>query len=169
MGASDDPVIASYDVCLTDSKIPRYVLQYVDRPANRPYDEFHEQRPTVFRFKPQTGLIEVDVPIKTSVNYDVQKGRMHGEALRRSRTTRDGGAYGLAGGFSIGGPTAPAATGARMKTEPEDVEMIDISLDTKERKAQAISLLNVQTLGGRIKEPCDGDPIYMLGTFRESR
>ncbi|KAL1969646.1 hypothetical protein VTN77DRAFT_8199 [Rasamsonia byssochlamydoides] len=157
---SSDPIVASYDVYLTDSQISRYVLQYLDRPTGQAYDERHGQKPTVFRLKPKTGLIEVDVPINTQVNYDVSKGLKFGEALKRSRITNQGGAYGLAGGFNS------STAGGRVKMESEDVEMMDAGYDEKTAKPQATSLLKVQTLGGRIKEPQDGDPLYMLGAFR---
>lgn len=158
--ASSDPIVASYDVYLTDSQISRYVLQYVDRPTGQAYDERHGQKPTVFRLKPKTGLVEVDVPINTQVNYDVNKGLKYGEALKRSRATNQGGAYGLAGGFNS------SSGAARVKVEDEDVDMVD---DDRTGKPQAKSLLKVQTLGGMIKNPQDGDPLYMLGAFRGSK
>ncbi|GFF76311.1 hypothetical protein IFM61392_09976 [Aspergillus lentulus] len=152
-----DPVVASYDVYLTESEISRFVLQYLDRSAEHPYDESHEQKPTAFRLKPSTGLVEVDVPIQTRVNYDVSKGLRYGDAMRRSRSARDGGSYGLAGGFSSGA----AAGGGKVKMEGNvDVEMG--GMDSKEGS----DIMRVQTLGGRIKGPEDGDPVYMLAAFR---
>jgi DNA-directed RNA polymerase len=162
MSPSSDPIIASYDVYLTDSQISRYVLQYLDRPADYPYDERVGQKPTAFRLKPKTGLVEVDVPIDTQVHYDVNKGLRYGDALKRSRVANKGGGFGLAGGFN------PSSAGARVKMESEDVEMIDSRFDEKDTKSQA-SLLKQQTLGGRIKTPQDGDPLYMLGAFRGSK
>lgn len=165
---SSDPIITSYDIYLTDSQqsqIPRYVFQYVDRATNRPYDERHGQKPTTVRVKPKTGLIEVDVPIDTQLNYDVSKGRKFGEALKQSRLARDGtgggagaGAFGMAGGFNPVGQQP----GARVKAE--DVEMSDV----KGEGGKAETMLRVQTLGGRIKDAEDGDPLYMLGAFRGS-
>ncbi|EAU37392.1 conserved hypothetical protein [Aspergillus terreus NIH2624] len=153
MTSTDDPVIASYDVYLTDSEISRYVLQYLDRDPNYPYDDRHGQRPTSFRLKPRTGLVEVDVPINTRVNYDVEKGLRYGDAMRKSRSAREGGSYGMAGGFTAGG----SGSGAKVKAEA-DVEMGGTG--------EAASLLRVQTLGGRIKSPEEGDPVYMLAAFR---
>ena len=115
--------------------------------------------------KPKTGLIEVDVPIDTQLNYDVSKGRKFGEALKQSRLARDGtgggagaGAFGMAGGFNPVGQQP----GARVKAE--DVEMSDV----KGEGGKAETMLRVQTLGGRIKDAEDGDPLYMLGAFRGS-
>ncbi|KAB8074797.1 DNA-directed RNA polymerase III subunit Rpc5 [Aspergillus leporis] len=153
---SSDPVIASYDVYLTDSEISRYVLQYLDRLPDYPYDDRHGQKPTGFRLKPKTGLIEVDVPINTRKNYDVNKGLKYGDALKKSRSAQDGGAFGMAGGFSGGAPG-----GSKVKMEAGgDVEMGGMG------NGDSASLLRVQTLGGRIKIPEEGDPVYMLAAFR---
>ncbi|KAN0069466.1 DNA-directed RNA polymerase III subunit Rpc5 [Elaphomyces granulatus] len=157
-----DPVVASYDVYLTESDVSRYVLQYVDRPAEYPYDEQEAQKPTALRLKPHTGLVEVDIPISTGICYDTGKGLKYGDALANSRTTKDGGAYGMAGGFASGGPAARG----RAKIETEDVEMRNVAIDEQDKKGQGGSLLSVQTLGGRIKESENGDPLYMLGAFR---
>jgi len=161
---ASDPVVASYDVYLTESDVARYVLQYVDRPPEYPYDEQEAQKPTALRLKPRTGLVEVDIPISTAICYDVGKGLKYGDSLANSRTAREGGAYGMAGGFASGGPVAAAR--GRVKIETEDIETRNIVVDEQDKKGQGGSLLNVQTLGGRIKESEDGDPLYMLGAFR---
>ncbi|KAF9889550.1 hypothetical protein FE257_007260 [Aspergillus nanangensis] len=154
----NDPIIASYDVYLTESEISRYVLQYLDRPAGHAYDDRNGQKPTSFRFKPKTGLVEVDVPINTRVNYDVSKGLRYGEALKKSRSAREGGAYGMAGGFSAG---AGGGGGAAAKVKMEaDVEMSGMP------DPGSGNLMRVQTLGGRIKNAEEGDPVYMLAAFR---
>ncbi|OJZ85753.1 hypothetical protein ASPFODRAFT_163236 [Aspergillus luchuensis CBS 106.47] len=154
MDPTDDPIIASYDICLTDSEISRYVLQYLDRPTGSAYDDRHGQKPTSFRLKPKTGLVEVDVPINTRVNYDVSKGLRYGDALKKSKSAREGGAFGMAGGFSSGGAGGGGAS-AKVKME-----------DAADAKSETASLMRVQTLGGRIKSPEDGDPVYMLAAFR---
>lgn len=160
--ADDDPVVASYDVLLTDSDISRYVFQYVDREHDRPYNDQQNQRPIQLRLKPRTGLIEVEVPIITRENYDVNKGMRYGDAVKKSRSARDGGAYGMAGGFTAGSGTA--AAGGRIKMESNgDVEILD-----NKRAVDSASLMRVQSLGGRIKPSEEGDPVYMLATFTDS-
>ncbi|KAI2731105.1 hypothetical protein DTO012A7_4674 [Penicillium roqueforti] len=157
----DDPVVASYDVLLTDSDVSRYVFQYVDREHDRPYNDQENQRPIQLRLKPRTGLIEVEVPISTRENYDVNKGMRYGDAVKKSRSARDGGAYGMAGGFTAGSGTA--AAGGRVKMEANgDVEILD-----NKRAVDSASLLRVQSLGGRIKPSEEGDPVYMLATFTD--
>ncbi|KAJ5587143.1 uncharacterized protein N7459_002908 [Penicillium hispanicum] len=152
----EDPVIASYDVLLTDSQISRYVFQYIDRPGNLPYNERKGQKPTFLRMKPSTGLVELEVPIHTRGTYDVNKGLQYGEAMKKSRSTRDGGSFGMAGGFSSGGMLGPG----RIKAE-ESIEVLD-----NKKVVDNASLVRTQSLGGRIKPPEEGDPVYMLGTFK---
>ncbi|KAJ5279196.1 hypothetical protein N7478_004568 [Penicillium angulare] len=155
----DDPVISSYDVFLTDSEISRYVFQYIDRPQNKPYNERRGQRPTELRMKPNTGLVEMDVPIHTRINYNVEKGLNYGEGMKKSRSARDGGSFGMSGGFSAG--ALAAGNAMRVKSEGGDVEVFDNKkmVDTK-------LLVKTQALGGRIKPPEEGDPVHMLGTFK---
>ncbi|KAL2818191.1 hypothetical protein BDW59DRAFT_165638 [Aspergillus cavernicola] len=167
----EDPIISSYDIYLTDSDISRFVLQYLDRPTGSSYDDANGQKPTSFRLKPKTGLVEVDVPINTRINYDLGKGIRYGDALKKSRSHREGGAYGMAGGFTVGSGGAGAsgnANGGQGKVKSEvkgggGVEMGDNS------GSGDGSLLKMQTLGGRIKNPEDGDPVYMLAAFRGGR
>lgn len=158
----DDPVIASYDVLLTDSDISRYVFQYLDRPQKLPYNERRGQKPTSLRMKSGTGMVEVEVPIQTRGNYDVTKGLKYGDAMKKSRAGRDGGAFGMAGGFSSG---SMASGGGRVKAEGGgDVEVLD-----NKKVVDPSSLVRTQALGGRIKPQEEGDPVYMLATFKGSK
>ncbi|KAL5002960.1 Sin-like protein conserved region-domain-containing protein [Aspergillus recurvatus] len=163
--SDSDPIIASYDIYLTNSDISRYVLQYLDRPTGHAYDDNNGQKPTELRLKPKTGLVEVDVPVNTRVNYDLGKGVKYGDALKKSKSAREGGAYGMAGGFSIAGAREGGASGAGGKVKAENG-----GVKTEEMMGMApvdqTPLLKVQTLGGRIKTPEDGDPVYMLAAFR---
>lgn len=158
----DDPVVASYDVFLTDSDISRYVFQYLDRHVDLPYNESNNQCPISLKMKPETGLVEVDIPISTRSNYDVNKGLRYGEAVKKSRSARDGGSYGMSGGFTAG--SGAAGTGGRMKTEPGgDVEVLD-----NKRVVDSNALMRTQALAGRVKPAEEGDPVYMLATFKDS-
>ncbi|EED13044.1 conserved hypothetical protein [Talaromyces stipitatus ATCC 10500] len=169
---SSDPIIASYDVFLTDSDIERYVFQYLDREietkhgSGGPYDQRHGQKPVSLKLKPKTGLVEIEVPITTSAGvYDVNRGLKYGEAMKQSRVLREGGSFGLAGGFNTQHTGGGGSNGgSRVKTEPgEGDEMQDVKGG---KSGQTI--LRTQTLAGRMKEPVDGEPVYMLGAFRGS-
>lgn len=158
----DDPVIASYDIVLTDSTISRYVFQYLDRPVKLPYNARRGQKPNSLRMKPDTGMVEIEVPIQTRATYDVNKGLKYGDAMKKSRANRDGGAFGMAGGFSSG---TLASSGGRVKAEGSgDLEVLD-----NRKMVDPSSLVTTQALGGRIKPQEEGDPVYMLATFKGSK
>lgn len=169
---TNDPIQKSYTIHLTDSDVTRFVLQYIDRDPADAYDDAHNgQRPLCLRQKPSTGLLEVDVPIATDVSYDPVKGVRFGDAMRRSRVAAGGsgrGGYGMAGGFASG---AGGGGGGQVKVKAE--AGVDGGVDEVEEiggkisEAAAAGMLRVQTLGGRVKSPEEGDPVYMLGTFRD--
>ncbi|OJD13867.1 hypothetical protein AJ78_05714 [Emergomyces pasteurianus Ep9510] len=180
-----DPIIASYDIYITDSQIRRFLLQYPDRQSTQPYNVTNQQKPTELRLKPRTGLVEVDIPINTHVNYDEKKGLRYGNALRKSRVIAEGGTMGMAGGFNTGarakgavGAGATAGAGTAGVDEEDDGVIMgrkrqqnfmgdeESMMEYEDEKAGAI--MTTQTLGGRIKEPVDGDPVYMLGAFRDN-
>ncbi|KAL4945996.1 hypothetical protein BDV06DRAFT_183364 [Aspergillus oleicola] len=164
---TSDPIIASYDIYLTNSDISRYVLQYLDRPTGHAYDDANGQKPTSLRLKPKTGLVEVDVPINTRVNYDIGKGVKYGEALRKSKSAREGGAYGMAGGFSVAKEGGNSSAQAQGKVKAESAAFGGVKgEEVGMASGDQTPLLKVQTLGGRIKSPEDGDPVYMLAAFR---
>ncbi|KAL4885154.1 hypothetical protein BJY04DRAFT_214494 [Aspergillus karnatakaensis] len=173
--SESDPIIASYDIYLTNSDISRFVLQYLDRPTGHSYSDSTGQKPTSLRLKPKTGLVEVDVPINTRVNYDLGKGVRYGDALGKSLRKgtgngAEGRGFGMAGGFSSG-PAAGGQQGGGAKgkglggVKGEDVEM---GMGMGDSGGET-PLLKVQTLGGRVKSPEDGDPVYMLAAFRGAR
>ena len=83
----------------------------------------------------------------------------YGDALRKSRAAQGGG-YGMAGGFATGGGSGGGGTG-KVKVEGDFVE------EGPKGLIGGGDLLRVQTLGGRIKVPETGDPVYMLATFRD--
>lgn len=155
----DDPVIASYDVFLTDSDVSRYVFQYIDRPQELPYNASRGQKPTVLRMKPETGLVEVEVPINTRKGYDTSKGLQYGEALKKSRSAREN-SFGLAGGFSAGN-MAGNPVSSRVKSEAGDVEVFD-----NKKMVDPSQLVHTQPLSGRVKPPEEGDPVHMLATIK---
>jgi len=171
----DDPVIASYPVYLTNpntsSSNPSadtyqstaqelFLLQYpAYRSADTPYNARNLQKPTSLRLKPSTGLLELDIPIDTKLNYNPDKGSSYATSLKRSRVAQEGGTHGLSGGFNTG----PAAKNIR-----EDEEDLDTKTIPAHSSLSDDSSLNVQTLGGKIVKPSAGDPIYMLGSFQNS-
>ena len=165
----DDPVIATYSVYLTSppptSNTPRCMLiQYPDRNARHPYSPKTHQTPLALRLKPNTGLVELDIPIDTANYYNRTRGHTYASSLKASRILSAGGSHGLAGGFNTGPGGRVFRTDEEgdvdMRTIPRHGSGLGVSPDDDERE------LKVQTLGGKIAKAVDGDPIYMLGAFR---
>lgn len=160
MTDADDPIVASYDVVAerhsasADGDSPQlFLLQYSShRPANRPYSSARHQKPTSFRYKTNTGLVEVDVPIVTSEYYNHEAGGKYGAAMAESRTVRVGGSHGLAGGFNPG---------------PAQVSSLN-DIPAHQDPSRSRPELATQTLGGKIARPTEGEPIYFLGSFRDN-
>ncbi|MCJ1359197.1 MAG: hypothetical protein MMC33_009197 [Icmadophila ericetorum] len=78
------------------------IMQFPNRGRHQPYSEAVGQKPTAVRLKPKSGLMEIDVPIFTQFNYDINRGETFAEALKRAGINPEGGPYGLAGGFGVG-------------------------------------------------------------------
>jgi hypothetical protein len=172
----DDPVVASYSVYIvppsqtssttqSGSASKLLLLQYpAHRPSSKPYNTRKLQKPTSLRIKPNTGLLEVDVPIDTSDNYNREKGSEYGKALKRSRVGQQGGTHGLAGGFNTG------AVGRRFQYD--GVHLRDIPAhpgSDPNLSSEPEDIVTTQTLGGKIVKASSGDPVYMLGSFRGSQ
>ncbi|EXJ78561.1 hypothetical protein A1O1_08962 [Capronia coronata CBS 617.96] len=161
MADQDDPVIASYDVYLTKPLSPTakeaasrlYVLQYPShRPYSKPYNAARSQAPTSLRLKPNSGFLEVDVPILTQEHYNEHAGEKFGKGVAESRTLQAGGSHGLAGGFSAG------STQLKFR----DIPMHD-------QLNNPVQYLTTQTLGGKIVAPSPRDPIYLVGSFKKKQ
>lgn len=164
-GEDDDPISETYDLYLTPSVksvvteptqpessiTPKVLLlQYPDRRITQPYKALTHQKPTSFRLKPKTGLVEVEVPIDTENNYNASKGDQYASSMHRSRILSAGGSQGLAGGFN---------TGPQPYNTQRDMDTIPHHSDNK---------VHTQTLGGKIKQPAEGDPFYMLGYLKDN-
>lgn len=170
---NDDPVIAEYDIYLTDSDVQRYLFQYPDRDPAHPYNSSTGKLPTELRIKHETGIVELDVPIDTTQNYDVSKGAKYGEAMRRVEALRDNkiGGFGMAGGFSGGvgssaGVRGAAGGGNAGLGTTADGETFDLDLADVDEEGNGAKLLDKMTLRGRFNQKREGDPVYMLGAFR---
>lgn len=146
------------------------LLQYPNRHHDQPYTATNNSKPLEFRIKPRAGLVEVDVPLNIHANYDREKGIRWGEAMRKSNMEKDGGVYGLAAGFGLGGTTRrQARTGVNdedLGSKEASQEALLANFDDANNKGR---VLNKQTLGGQIN-PIEGwTPNYFIGAFRGSR
>ena len=83
--ADDDPVLAEYDVFLTPPIQEHiYLLQYPNRPRNRPYNNHYGATPHEMRIKPSSGFLEVDVKLNTQLNFNKYLGLKWGDAVATS-------------------------------------------------------------------------------------
>lgn len=165
-----DPIKATYDIYIKptiSNGRKLYVLQFPNRPSNQPYIEAQGAKPTELRMKPKSGLMELDVPLDPFRNYDREKGVKWGDALKQSNTTKGGHAYGLPGGFGIGGQPAGRGRGRGMKEEPEDLTGITDQAFTSMLNQQRV--MTKQTLGGQAVPVESSAPQYMIGAFRKSK
>lgn len=164
---TDDPIVASYDVFLTkpgnsskastntstsaepSSKV--LVLQYpAYRPSSKPYNASKSQSPSELRLKAKTGLLELDVPILTQENYNADLGARYGKAMSDSKTLHGKSSHGLAGGFYTGSAQPASLRDIPAFNAPDPA-------------------LTTQTLGGKILEPGEKDPLYFLGILKDGR
>lgn len=160
-------VIAEYDMYITNPGKRLLLLQYPNRDPGQPYSQKTGQKPLELRIKPKCGLVEVDIPMNISTNFDRQKALRFGRAIRNSRTLQEGGSYGLSGGLKAGvGPVARTGRGQVKVDEEEPSE--DALLENFEEATSRGHVMNKIVLGGRIVPWKDGDPIYMIGAFRGS-
>ena len=140
------------------------VLQFPNRQKEEALNNATGNKPLEVRIKPNSGLVEVDIPIPVDTCYDRSKGLQFGQALKQSKTLQNQGEYGLSGGF--GAQTHPQARTARagnVQSDPgpsEDEQYEDF--EDCVRQGQALGKL---TLGGRMNALRAGDPIYAIGAF----
>lgn len=169
----DDPVVAEYDVYITpdreDQKL--YVFQYLNRPADQPLTKANNSAPTEMRIKPQSGFIEVDVPIDIHHNYNRTAGVQWGEALRKTKGFGQT-AYGMASGFERAMPRstnrAGGAEGAPAPPVTVDDDNLEEYVNNFEDANEKGHVLNTVTYGGQIIPDNGKGPSYMLGAFRDS-
>jgi DNA-directed RNA polymerase-3 subunit RPC5 len=165
-----DPIKASYDVYIKpgisgDRQV--YVLQFPNRHAKQHYSQENDSKPFDLRIKPESGMVEVDVPIDVYRNYDRQKGVTWGDAAKKSSLAKGGGSHGMPGGFGIGG-AQPNARG-RGRAEAEDDTNEERLLEDFDGAVQRGQVLKKQTLGGQFVLKEDTSPQYMIGVWREGK
>ncbi|RDW69342.1 hypothetical protein BP6252_08362 [Coleophoma cylindrospora] len=164
-----DPIKASYDVFIkpqmSDSR-QIYILQFPNRDSKQHYSASNDSQPFKLRIKPQSGMLELDVPLDAWRNYDKEKGLKWGEVMRKSN--KQGQSHGMPGGFGIGGgpPAAGRGRGAREELSLVNQERL---LADYAGAIQREQVLVKQTLGGQSVPPGISSPQYMVGTFRQNQ
>ncbi|KAH8678774.1 DNA-directed RNA polymerase III subunit Rpc5 [Tricladium varicosporioides] len=167
MDSDSDPVTRAYDVFIkpkisSDRQI--FVLQFPNRDSQQPYNNNNHSQPLKLRTKPNSGMVEIDVPIDAWRNYDRAKGISWGDALKKSNISKGRGSHGLAGGFGIGG-AGPGRGRGRGAIIDEDT-VVQNALADYAGAMEREQVLTKQTLGGQCVPQDDTNPWYMVGTFR---
>ena len=156
------PILKEYKLCInSQSDIRTMLIQYPT--AERLYCEANKTKPLELRIKPKCGLVEIDIPLNIHQSFDKEKGIEYGQALRDSRVLQQGGSYGLAGGMGIGSRPIKDSKSAN-KPEGPSMEKLLENIDDANNKGH---VMNKITLGGLIEPVKEGDPIYMVATFKD--
>lgn len=158
----NDPVVCSYDIHITASTAPDlYIFQYPVRSKTKPYTKAENTCPLEARFKPKSGLVEVDVPVNVHVNYDEEKGRAWGDVLRKAEKEK-GKTLGAAGGAAHGNKRRKVARGEDDESEEEEEEVDVMTMDFADA-VKAGRVLSRQTLGSKMQPD---NTKYMVGIFK---
>jgi len=175
------------------------LLQYPNREPGQAYCDAVGQKPLELRIKPKCGLVEIDVPIDIHANYDKVKGLEFGAALRKNKLKGGDGSFGVAGGLGVDlgnvaktrgakepqnqaqsyaaetgmrapdvGPTFAGDKDNRKNAVPEGPSREKL-LENFEDANNKGHVMNKITLGGRIVPFKNGDPIYMVATFKDGK
>ncbi|KAK2624486.1 hypothetical protein QTJ16_006436 [Diplocarpon rosae] len=165
--SDSDPVKSSFDVFIKPhltGENQMYILQFPNRDSRQHYKKANASEPLKMRIKPNSGMVELDVPMDVYNNYDKRKGATWGSAMKKSSESKGTGSHGLPGGFGIGG-AAPGVRGRGAKGI-EDVQALqDQVLADFENAVRRENVLVKQTLGGQAVSNEDTTPQYMIGTF----
>lgn len=154
----DDPVVATFNVFVNPT-LPAHQKIHILHQSVR-YDEGNTPAfprvPSELRVKPDSGVLEVDVPLDMMDNYDRDKGMHFGRALKDTVESKGGGSHGLAGGFGIGAPPTAGRKPSERERERRYGEWVD--------EVRSDRVLKSQTLGGIIPK---AEPLtYMIGIFQ---
>lgn len=157
----DDPVVCSYDIHITASTAPDlYIFQYPVRSKTKPYTKAENTCPLEARFKPKSGLVEVDVPVNVHVNYDEEKGRVWGDILRKAEKEKGKTLGGAAGGAAQGNKRRKVARGEDDESEEEEVDVMMMDFADALKAGRVLSR---QTLGSKMQPD---NTKYMVGIFK---
>lgn len=167
----EDPVIAEYDVFLTPPIEEHvYLLQYPNRPRNRPYSSKLGASPEELRIKPKAGYLEMDIGLNTEHNFNKYMGLKWGDATRVSKEVQNStGTYGPASGLISGKRRVDAKS---MKEADRELGF-DNDLRAFQEAAKDKKVHHKQTLGGQIikhdGEAELGKPSYFVGAFKNDQ
>lgn len=170
MNTDEDPVTATYDVFITPALQEQIqLLQYLNRPRDRPYNDRFGARPENVRLKPKSGFLEVDIEMHTGINFNRYQSLKWGDAVQTAKQLHnDSATYGPASGFAV--PRARPGHRAHLKDKVERDHQIANDLANFDAARKQDRALQSQTLGGKINrcgtQSEGAQPIYFVGAFR---
>lgn len=160
----DDPVIAEYDIFINPtiaSAGQLYMLQYPNRPKEKPYDATSQQ-PVAMRVKPDSGFVEIDLSVDTQSNFDREKGVRWGHAVQESHAEGFA-SFGLSSG--LGSKSARPVVHKETDGESREILIMD-RLDRFATTEARGEVMNKMVVGGQILKHEPGMPHYMLGSVQ---
>ena len=95
-----DSIIAQRPVVFNVPKHPILIFQIVTREHGQTLRAQYMQKPTGFRIKPDSGFIEVDVPVLTHKHQRPDKSKDYGMMIGLKKKHPDALSNGLSGGFA---------------------------------------------------------------------
>jgi DNA-directed RNA polymerase-3 subunit RPC5 len=122
-------VVAEYDIYITSSSNPLYLLQYPNRKSSKPYTSAQSSSPSELRIKPKSGFIELDIPRQTDPLFDKVKGITWGDSMRLANESKTN-AFGLAAGFGKGVRTNEIFAQDRSVNQPLSEDKIPAMLNS---------------------------------------
>ena len=161
MAADRGSIDEKYSLRINSPSKRVLLLQYPDRAFGHLYCNELKQKPVEIRVKPKSGVVEVDVPLPTEVNFDQERGIDFSIALQKRN--RKNGAHGLAGGLGVGSGRSSKEV-ENLKSDPDKAGL----LSNYETAVMDGHVMDRITLGGRIVPAQENDPIYMVTTFEGS-
>lgn len=182
----NDPVIAEYD-CYLNGNVSGERFELIFAGLNKDTKPLTGANcPTAFRIKPESGFIEVDLPINIHHEYDRQKGVKFGEALRKSKALGQE-SYGPSAGFELKMPRPTKRPGASSAAEGTSAEEADAEneeaakakeLAEQEKQEGYVNnfedanekghVMNTQTWSGQLISREAYKPNYFVVAFRDN-
>jgi len=167
-----DPVVRQWNMYMNVRPNQHIMLlRYPEKMPGQVYKARNGQKPLEMRIKTKSRLVEIDIPLDPhNTSYDKVRGIIYGEALRKSKILKEkGGAYGLAGGFGLGGPTQTrAATRAAQSAVDTDPTVEDLLKDY-DNAVKNGHVMNKMTLGGHIIQWQEGYANLFAGAFTRGK
>lgn len=167
-----DPVVRKWNMYMNVRPNQHIMLlRYPEKMPGQLYKARNGQKPLEMRIKTKSRLVEIDIPLDPHhPSYDKVRGIIYGEALRKSKILKEkGGAYGLAGGFGLGGPTQTRAAARAAQSAVDTDHTVEALLEDYDNAVKNGHVMNKMTLGGHIIQWQEGYANLFAGAFTRGK